>query len=152
MHVALGKGSPRHCLPAYLPKTRAAQVRARAAKSKNSYTKNRVKVSRTPLYSQTNSAPAAGLHLHLSPPHAAAHYTYTRPQQKSYTLNSPTGLTYRSHVASVPVVRGRFFRPGRYFYWRSHLYFPCLLDLNQISDGPDFFPNVPFRRFAVTWS
>ena len=87
VHAAHGKGSPRHCLPVYLPKTRAAQVTARAAKSKNSYTKNRVKVSRTPLYSQTNSAPAAGLHLHLSSPHAAAHYTYTRPKTKNYTLH-----------------------------------------------------------------
>ena len=87
VHAAHGKGSPRHCLPVYLPKTRAAQVTARAAKSKNSYTKNRVKVSRTPLYSQKNSAPAAGLHLHLSSPHAAAHYTYTRPKTKNYTLH-----------------------------------------------------------------
>ena len=85
MHAAHAKGSPRHCLPAHLPKTRAAQVTARAAKSKISYTKNRVKVSRTPLYSQKKSA--AGLHLHLPPPHAAAHYTYTRPKQKSYTLH-----------------------------------------------------------------
>jgi hypothetical protein len=64
-----------------------APVTARAAKSQNSYTKNRVKVSRTPLYYQKNSAPAAGLHLHLHlpPPHAAAHYTYTRPKQTAYS-------------------------------------------------------------------
>ena len=114
MHVAHGKGSPRHCLPAYLPKTRAAQVTARAAKSKISYTKNRVKVSRTPLYSQKKSAPCGGLsNLHLPPPHAAAHYTYTRPKQKKFTLHfkQPRGPQRMAKSAEASHGAGERSRP-----------------------------------------